>query len=81
VWRWSSPASRRSGADTSSGGRALAPEAPAKFQIDPYEILADVLQLVGQHPASRTHELTPRLWKQLFADNPLRSTLHTISAL
>ena len=48
-------------------------------QIDPYDYLVDVLQRVGQHPASRVHELTPRLWKQLFAGNPLRSPLHTIS--
>lgn len=46
-------------------------------QIDPYDYLVDVLQRVGQHPASRVHELTPRLWKQLFADKPLRSALHT----
>ena len=45
-------------------------------QIDPYTYLVDVLQRVGQHPASRVHELTPRLWKQLFAGNPLRSALH-----
>ena len=49
-------------------------------QIDPYDYLVDVLQRVGQHPASRVHELTPRLWKQLFADNPLRSALHTLRA-
>ena len=47
-------------------------------QIDPYDYLVDVLQRVGQHPASQAHELTPRLWKQLFAGNPLRSALHTI---
>jgi transposase len=47
-------------------------------QIDPYDYLVDVLQRVGQHPASRVHELTPRLWKQLFAGNPLRSALHTL---
>ncbi len=46
-------------------------------QIDPYDYLVDVLQRVGQHPANRVHELTPRLWKQLFATNPLRSPLHT----
>ena len=45
-------------------------------EIDPYDYLVDVLQRVGQHPASRVHELTPRLWKHLFADNPLRSPLH-----
>jgi len=46
-------------------------------RIDPYDYLVDVLQRVGQHPASRVHELTPRLWKSLFADQPLRSPLHT----
>ena len=49
-------------------------------QIAPYDYLVDVLQRVGQHPANRVHELTPRLWKQLFAGNPLRSALHTLPA-
>jgi transposase len=49
-------------------------------QIDPYDYLIDVLQRVGQHPASRVQELTPRLWKQHFASNPLRSPLHTLRA-
>lgn len=49
-------------------------------RIDPYDYLVDVLQRVGQHPANRVHELTPRLWKQLFAGNPLRSALHTLAA-
>lgn len=44
--------------------------------IDPYTYLVDVLQRVGQHPAARVSELTPRRWKTLFADNPLRSDLH-----
>ena len=44
--------------------------------IDPYEYLVDVLQRVAEHPASRVAELTPRLWKQHFATNPLRSDLH-----
>lgn len=48
--------------------------------IDPYTYLVDVLQRVGQHPAARVAELTPRLWKQHFADNPLRSDLHKIQA-
>ena len=39
-------------------------------EIDAYDYLVDVLQRVGQHPASHTHELTLRLWKQL------RSPLH-----
>ena len=41
--------------------------------IDPYDYLVDVLQRIGQHPASRVEELTPRRWKQLYAANPLRS--------
>jgi transposase len=41
--------------------------------LDAYTYLVDVLQRVGQHPASRVAELTPRLWKQHFAANPLRS--------
>jgi hypothetical protein len=48
-------------------------------QIDPYDYLVDVLQRVGQHPASRVEELTPRLWKQFFASESLRSSLHTAS--
>jgi hypothetical protein len=44
--------------------------------IDPYTYLVDVLQRVGQHPAARVAELTPRLWKQHFAANPLRSDLY-----
>jgi transposase len=47
--------------------------------IDPYTYLIDVLQRVGQHPASRVHELTPRLWKTLFADNPLRSIAYGLT--
>jgi transposase len=43
--------------------------------IEPYTYLVDVLQRIGQHPAARVAELTPRLWKQHFADNPLRSDL------
>jgi transposase len=49
-------------------------------QIDPYDYLVDVLQRVGQHPASQVHLLTPRLWKQHFAPNPLRSALHDLPA-
>ena len=46
--------------------------------IDPYTYLVDVLQRVGEHPASRVAELTPRLWKQHFAANPLRSDLNRL---
>jgi transposase len=44
--------------------------------VDPYDYLVDVLQRVAKHPARRVAELTPRLWKQHFAANPLRSDLH-----
>jgi hypothetical protein len=47
--------------------------------IDPYDYLVDVLQRIGQHPARRVEELTPRRWKQLYAANPLRSPLHDIA--
>ena len=43
--------------------------------VDPYTYLVDVLQRVGEHPAARAVELTPRVWKTLFADDPLRSDL------
>jgi len=43
--------------------------------VDAYAYLVDVLQRVGQHPAKRTVELTPRVWKTMFADRPLRSDL------
>lgn len=43
--------------------------------VNPYTYLVDVLQRIGQHPASRVIELTPRIWKDMFAENPLRSAL------
>ncbi len=45
-------------------------------EVDPYDYLIDVLQRVGQHPASLVEQLTPRAWKTLFAKNPLRSDLY-----
>jgi len=47
--------------------------------VDPYDYLVDVLQRVAGHPAARVAELTPRLWKTLFADKPLRSVLYNTS--
>ena len=44
--------------------------------IDPYTYLVDVLQRVSEHPAKDVIELTPRVWKTRFADNPLRSDLN-----
>jgi len=43
--------------------------------IDPYVYLVDVLQRVETHPASQVERLTPRLWKEHFATDPLRSDL------
>ena len=43
--------------------------------VNPYIYLVDVLQRIDRHPAKRVIELTPRVWKDLFADNPLRSDL------
>ena len=45
--------------------------------IHPTTYLVDVLQRVSEHPASRVDELTPRNWKRLFADDPMRSDLHS----
>ena len=47
--------------------------------IEPYTYLVDVLLRINTHPAKRVAELTPRLWKQHFADNPLRSDLYKIA--
>lgn len=43
--------------------------------VDPYAYLVDVLQRVETHPASEVALLTPRLWKDHFAEEPLRSDL------
>ena len=43
--------------------------------INPSVYLTDVLQRVATHPNADIDQLTPRLWKTHFADNPLRSDL------
>ena len=45
------------------------------YNINPYIYLVDVLQRVSEHPSKDVIKLTPRVWKTLFADNPLRSDL------
>jgi hypothetical protein len=35
----------------------------------------------AQPLASLVHQLTPRIWKQMFAANPLRSALHDLAGL
>jgi len=46
--------------------------------INPYTYLVDVLQRIQTHPNSKIHELTPRHWKQNFADNPMKSVFYDI---
>lgn len=41
----------------------------------PHTYLVDVLQRIETRLANRTHELTPRLWRELFAASPVRSDL------
>ena len=43
--------------------------------LDPYTYLVDVLQRISQHPAREVADLTPRLWKTRFADQPLRALI------
>jgi transposase len=43
--------------------------------INPYTYLVDVLQRISQHPVSKVADLTPRLWKPRFVDNPLRALI------
>ena len=43
--------------------------------INPTTYLIDVLQRISRHPAKDVVELTPRVWKEKFADNPLRSVI------
>jgi len=46
--------------------------------IDPYTYLVDVLQRISSHLQRLVEQLTPRLWKQHFAANPLHSDLDSI---
>jgi transposase len=41
--------------------------------VNPYTYLVDVLQRISRHPASEVANLTPRLWKTRFGEQPLRS--------
>jgi transposase len=41
--------------------------------VNPTAYLTDVLQRVAMHPAADVEQLTPRCWKTLFPDDPLRS--------
>ena len=43
--------------------------------VDPYTYLVDVLQRISSHPDKQVAQLTPRLWKEHFPQNPLRSDM------
>ena len=43
--------------------------------VDPYKYLVDVLQRISLHPARNTRDLIPRIWKEKFGANPLKSDL------
>lgn len=46
--------------------------------INPYTYLVDVLQRISIHPASKIEQLTPRIWKEQIAENPMRSCLERV---
>ena len=43
--------------------------------VDPWTYLVDVLQRLDTHPAAKVSELTPRIWKEKFGDNPIPAAL------
>ncbi len=48
--------------------------------INAYDYLVDVLQRIDRHPASQADQLTPRLWKEHFAQQRLRSQVEQLAA-
>ena len=46
--------------------------------VNPHAYLVDVLQRISQHPVSKVEELTPRVWKDKFAADPLLSDLDRV---
>ena len=46
---------------------------PLKQTADTF--LVDVLQRISEHPASQVGDLTPRVWKEKFSHNPMKSDL------
>ena len=43
--------------------------------IDPYKYVVDVLLRISLHPARNIRDLIPRIWKEKFGANPLKSDL------
>ena len=53
-------------------GRILSLVATCQLHgVDPYTYFVDVLQRIQTHRVHDVHLLTPRLWKENFADNPI----------
>jgi hypothetical protein len=46
--------------------------------VDTYTYLVDVMQRVASHPAKDVEQLTPRIWKQCFANEPLPSLMELL---
>ena len=44
--------------------------------INSHRYLTDVLHRVSEHPAGSAEELTPSVWENTIADNPIRSVLN-----
>lgn len=49
--------------------------------VDPYRYLVDVLQRIATHPAKDVQQLTPRLWKEHFANDPIRADIEIMDEL
>ena len=43
--------------------------------VDPYTYLGEVLQRISEHPGSRVGDVTPRVWKEKFSHNSIKSDL------
>jgi len=43
-----------------------------------YPYLVDILQRISPHPDHQILDLTPRVWKEKFADKPLQSDLAVV---
>ena len=46
--------------------------------VNPHIYLTDILQRVSHHPMSQIEDLTPRLWKEAFAESPMRSVMYDL---
>ena len=51
---------------------------PLLDRLHPYVYFVDVLQRLDHHPAREVEWLTPRLWKERFAADPLQSAIDRV---